>query len=387
MHDITVLYIWMHPIPDSFNRVMYQRPLFIAQKYAMIFLAMGEKYIPEEIAKKCTVIRSPFGRIKMLGPLFYAIWVILFFIKYLPKRDSTIVYTFHDLSIAFGTISKVLGYIWVTDIWDDPALPLHISSTTRRARALAWVRVLMAKLFIRHADMIIASIRPELLNRYHVDQTRVCAIPNGVDIQRTRSIAESIENVYHDAGKYMRIIYVGPIIRERAIDVLIRAAATAATKGHHIHLILVGPIDEVTYVNSLIDEFIHIPTFKSDVIGQVEHKHVLQLIASADVAVNLTRPIPNYLYAYPIKVFEYMALGKAIITSKSYTMNQIFRHMENGILVDIDMDEIAYVIAWLAQNPDKRAMLGKQAYRTVIRYDWAEIHNHLSKCLDRVFSG
>ena len=71
-----------------------------------------------------------------------------------------------------------------------------------------------------------------------------------------------------------------------------------------------------------------------------------------------------------MKLFEYMACGRAIISSDLLVLKEILNH-ENAVLLPPD-DLTAWVTAIqdLSANPEKRAQLADQAQKDAQQYSW-----------------
>ena len=67
--------------------------------------------------------------------------------------------------------------------------------------------------------------------------------------------------------------------------------------------------------------------------GFVSHTQVSRYVNAADIAVV---PVPNMkqeMWLSPMKLFEYMASGKAIVASSMGQIKDIIKDGENGLLV------------------------------------------------------
>jgi len=88
-------------------------------------------------------------------------------------------------------------------------------------------------------------------------------------------------------------------------------------------------------------------------------------------------------YLSPMKLFEYMACGRAIISSDLPVLEEILNH-ENAVLLPPD-DLTAWVSAIqdLNANPEKRVQLGVQAQLDAQQYSWnARAQNIISVIQD-----
>ena len=77
-------------------------------------------------------------------------------------------------------------------------------------------------------------------------------------------------------------------------------------------------------------------------------------------------------FTSPLKMFEYMAAGKPIIASDLPVLREVLVHDENAILCPHD-DPAAWAkqLTRLADDPDRRALLGRRAYAECVKnYTW-----------------
>jgi glycosyltransferase involved in cell wall biosynthesis len=74
----------------------------------------------------------------------------------------------------------------------------------------------------------------------------------------------------------------------------------------------------------------------------------------------------------PLKVFEYMAAGRAIVASDLPTLHEVLRHRENALLVPPnDMEAWARAIDGLAADADERRSLGARAHDDFVKqHSW-----------------
>ncbi len=107
--------------------------------------------------------------------------------------------------------------------------------------------------------------------------------------------------------------------------------------------------------------------------GQVPPDRVPVYLSAFDIC---AMPHPwNEQFAYytsPIKLFEYMASGRAIVASDLPAFAEVLRHEESALLVQPgDTDALAAAIRRLQADRALRERLGAQAKTDVVRYNWA----------------
>ena len=101
--------------------------------------------------------------------------------------------------------------------------------------------------------------------------------------------------------------------------------------------------------------------------GGVEAREVPALLASMDAA---AAPYPKLspFYFSPLKVYEYMAAGLAIVASRIGQLEKLLEHGVNGwLILPGDAPELAGALERLQSEPALRARLGEAARELVRR--------------------
>ena len=78
-------------------------------------------------------------------------------------------------------------------------------------------------------------------------------------------------------------------------------------------------------------------------------------------------------YASPLKMFEYLALARAIIAPDSLNIREILTHNKNALLFDpVDPDAFVHCIEQLCDDVDLRKRLALAAKETITerRFTW-----------------
>lgn len=89
-------------------------------------------------------------------------------------------------------------------------------------------------------------------------------------------------------------------------------------------------------------------------------------------------------YASPLKLFEYMAAGKPIISSDLPAVAEVVRNRETALLVQPgDVDELADAIKRLYDDSAFRERLGSAAKQESERYSWQVRAERILKALAR----
>jgi len=166
-------------------------------------------------------------------------------------------------------------------------------------------------------------------------------------------------------------------------------------------------------VDVLLDAFARVPSVRGLIIGGHEAEPDLQrlrgrardlgisdrvefagLLPPRSVSGSLARArilvLPNLpttissRFTSPLKLFEYMAAGRAIVASDLPAIREILRDGENALLVQAgSAHALADAVQRLAADPDLTERLARQAFDDAARYGWDRRAAHL----EAVFEG
>jgi glycosyltransferase involved in cell wall biosynthesis len=102
--------------------------------------------------------------------------------------------------------------------------------------------------------------------------------------------------------------------------------------------------------------------------GRKAHAEVPPLVAAMDIAV---LPDSN-AYGSPMKLFEYLAMGKAVVAPRVGPVEEIVRDGENGLLIEPgSAEQLGERVLRLAADPGLRFRLGQQGRADVLaRHTW-----------------
>lgn len=160
------------------------------------------------------------------------------------------------------------------------------------------------------------------------------------------------------------ICYIGGITKIRGIYEMIDACDITGVK-----LILAGE-----YENQQIKETAEkksgykLVDYKG-YIGRAEVKEVLSTVKAGLVTLH---PIPKYLTALPVKMFEYMVAKVPVISSDFKYWKAIVDDAKCGLCVDpLKPNEIANAVKYILDNPEIAKQMGENGRKKVIdKYNW-----------------
>jgi glycosyltransferase involved in cell wall biosynthesis len=377
---LKIAYLTPHIRCDP-NRTQFQRPKGLSLKNTLFIFTGKEAALPEECERELRIMRGPlkFGRLSA-RPL-YPIWCIYKVLTLNRKFRFDLVYSTYDCySSMSAAILKFMGLRWVADIWDHPELWKGVREKDIKRTLLVHVPRIVAfqivKKTLKHADLVISAIHPSALTKFRISPQKTFEVTNGVDLSITkpRGLKRS------DAE--FRVFYVGFLMKERGLDLMLHAMAMLKERIEDLRFILVGDArrEDLVYLDRTVKKL----GLKDqvDFLGKLNHNDVLTLMEGSDVCLFPFPRIETVNCIYPVKIFEYMAMGKAIVATRLKGISSVIKDGVNGLLVEPgDAREMADAIFRIYENPDLRERLEANAKKVAEEYDWKVINEEINKKL------
>ncbi len=217
------------------------------------------------------------------------------------------------------------------------------------------------------------ALRDEMIAR-GVDGDKITVLPNGVDSSRFQPIARD-ETLARELGVQDKTVigYIGSILDYEGLELLIDAAAELAAVRSDFHVLFVGDGAELERFQARVyDEGLDdVVTFT----GRVPHEDVERYYSLVDIAPFPRLPLPVCEMVSPLKPFEAMAMGKAVVASDVAALAEIVTPGQNGFLhAKGDARSLQTELTRLLDDPELRHRIGRQARDWVVEHrDWRRI--------------
>lgn len=245
---------------------------------------------------------------------------------------------------------------------------------------------------LRSAKAIICVSEParhHLIRHWGAPAEKIVVFPNGVDVQRFQPdpAARSATRRALGVGTAPLVIFVGNFYEWHDIATLLNAFAQVLLAYPETRLLLVGDGPQRQAMMQHADKLDI--GYAVQFTGLVAHAEVPYLIAAADIAV---APVPLMLHDMwlsPMKLFEYMASGVALVASAVGQLTDVIQADRNGCLVPPgDVAALTAVLQRLIHDPALRMRLGRQAREDAVRtYSWEEYVIRLERVYRAVLAG
>jgi glycosyltransferase involved in cell wall biosynthesis len=122
-----------------------------------------------------------------------------------------------------------------------------------------------------------------------------------------------------------------------------------------------------------------------DFTGHIPHGSVAAELARACIAVLPNRADPDSAFTSPIKLFEYMAAGCALVVSDLPSVREVLHQDDAVWTVPGDAAALADAIRALAKDPDRARYLGSRVREKARRYTWTARGERLARVLQPLF--
>jgi glycosyltransferase involved in cell wall biosynthesis len=278
----------------------------------------------------------------------------------------------YERYMAFNVGGVLAGRLGRVPVILEVNAPLALERTTEPDEKLIFrgLATRMERWAPAHATCAVVVSTPlkTYLESIGVPVGKCTVMPNGVDPVRFMP-REKDPTLMSQTGIRPDQIVVGftGVLRPwHGLDLLLQAIAAMAAGGLPVFLLVVGdgpyrkPLERLVGELGLKD--------RVAVTGRIAHDRVPDYVALFDIAVS---PRATF-YASPMKVIEYMALGKPVVVPRTPNFLDFIDDGVNGAtFADGDADELARTLMTLCRSPDLRATLGLKARQKVeARLNW-----------------
>ncbi|GLI30104.1 MULTISPECIES: glycosyltransferase [Brachybacterium] len=231
---------------------------------------------------------------------------------------------------------------------------------------------------------ITQALKDELIER-GVDEDKIVLVPNGVDTERFTPLPRD-EELASELGVDGRTVigYVGTIVDYEGLDLLLEATARLKRSREDFRVLIVGDGAKLEELQASAAEqgLDDVVTFT----GRVPHEEVERYYSIIDVTPFPRLPLPVCEMVSPLKPFEAMAMGKAVIASDVAALAEIVTPEMNGLLHEKGSAEsLTEQLTALLDDPPLAARLGSRARDWVVaERDWTAMAARIAKAYEEI---
>lgn len=251
--------------------------------------------------------------------------------------------------------------VWVGRHWD------HVGSLDLLERYERLNLKAAARIFV------VSEVERQNLEARGVPAAKIVVNPNGVDAERFRpniggaeirnelgiGDAEVVAGFVGTFGPWHGVVQLAEAIKQVPADVPVRFLLVGSGSLH-------GEVEQILKAET--------ESRRAIFTGTVAHERVPQLLDACDILVSPHIPLADGsdFFGSPTKVFEYMAMGKAIVASRLGQIGEVLEADETALLVEPgNVDELAHAVIKMVASADLRTRLGARAREVALqRHTW-----------------
>ena len=210
----------------------------------------------------------------------------------------------------------------------------------------------------------------QLLNM-GIPEQKIVVNPNGVDIDKFNPTVDrtKIREKYLILQNDIVVGFLGTFGKWHGAEVLAKTANQIVKNNKDIHFLFIGDGNYRKYAETIIGM-----NNQVQFTGLVPREEVPEYLSVCDILINPTMPNPDgsEFIGSPTKLFEYMAVGKAIISSNIGQMNEILIDKEDVLFFEAgNINQLNASIIYLSKDKFMRKKLGRNARTKAIEnYTW-----------------
>lgn len=204
----------------------------------------------------------------------------------------------------------------------------------------------------------VTQVLADMVKRKGVPENRIMVIPNGINVDRFDAAPSSAAQKSRLGLEDKTVLgFVGFMREWHGLDKLLHALRQT---DESVHLLLVGDGPaRASIERSAADLGV---AHRLTITGVISRESVRDYIAAFDVALQ-----PDVVeYASPLKLFEYLAMGRAIVAPATPNIREILDDGENAVLFDVESaEQFTAAVQRVCADAALRARLGAAARRTI----------------------
>ncbi|MEX0616507.1 MAG: glycosyltransferase family 4 protein [Candidatus Woykebacteria bacterium] len=266
------------------------------------------------------------------------------------------------LELFFLFVSKVLNkkiFMYIRDAY--PLFPEEFPVGNIKTQLLYWGWKVSISVYKSVGTKLLFPTR-ELANLFKLSKSKIGLLPPGANVFKS----VSIPMLSHKIG------YLGELSSQTGYELMIEALKKVRKQFSDAQLIIVTRRDEVKNIK---EDFFEYRFAQAQDIDKVLSDCSICLIA---------RPIKGYnLLTLPVKLFDYMALGKAVVTTDLPAVAKIVEAEGIGLIAEDSAENIANKIIALLKDQNRLKEAQENAFKAIRdKHSWAHRAKDLYQILN-----
>lgn len=230
-------------------------------------------------------------------------------------------------------------------------------------------------LVMRRSSAVVANsgaTAERLIERYGGTK-RMRVISNGVTIPAIPSRKD-----WKRAGRH--VVYAGSLFAWKGVEDLVRAGA-------HLPGLKITIIGGDPYQQERLRRIAATGGAEVEFAGRLRHSEVMSRLAEACIAVLPNRMDPDSQFSSPVKLFEYLGSGCAVVATELPVFREVLSQDDASWARPEDPEDLARAIRALAEDPERAKRLGSRSRARSADFTWDARATRLLDLLAEVEAG
>jgi glycosyltransferase involved in cell wall biosynthesis len=325
------------------------------------------------------------------GVTFFSFYLSLFFIlswHCLKSRPDVLYSRLQTMEWIATLLKYVFRFKYVVEVNGLAPVEMKINAVSENWIALV---TFMERIIYKLSDQVVVPsvlIRDYLCRNYGVKEDSVLVVSNGANPEFSRPMDKvDCRNQLGLPPDGSCLVFVGSLKKWHGIDQLVPLMPALVKDNPGLLLLIVGDGEKKDDLKQWINE----KQMSQHIIlaGRVPFEQVPVYINAGDICLApYFEERLNETGISPLKIFEYMACGRPIITNPVGGLDALFREHEIGVMIhSMNPGYWEKPIKDLLGDPEKMKILGDNGYRAVqTHYSWGAICKKIEKALERLVS-
>lgn len=286
---------------------------------------------------------------QFLFELFEIFYNFVAFVKLqgqLKKKKYSLIYERYAIFNVAGILAAKINH---KPIIIEASFTSKADVFPKRTKLLTPLAYRIDKLIFNRADgiVVVSSVLKEsLIKDFGVSADKIIVLPNAVDAKmfEPQVSGDTVRNKY-SLNSNKIVGFVGGFYPWHGLNLLLDAAEDVLKILPNVKFLLIGDGP----LRKKLEDRVNGSSLKNSVIftGSIAHNELPQYIACFDIGV---MPDSND-YGSPIKIFEYMAMGKPVLAPKIGPIEEAVEDGKNGLLFERNNEyELANAIIQLLKK-------------------------------------
>jgi glycosyltransferase involved in cell wall biosynthesis len=279
----------------------------------------------------------------------------------------------YERAAIFGTAGVALARAWKVPHLLEVNAPLAVEQSAYRGSGLEELAARAERWLLTQADTVLAvsvSLREHAI-AHGAAPDRVHVFPNGVnlDLFHPAPVDRRLRaRLGLDGGPVLG--FLGGLRPWHGVEVLPELLDKLSRRHKRLRLLVAG--DGQLRPELELELRRRCLLRRAVFTGALAHEDVPGVIRQFDVALAPYPKLEHDFYFSPLKLFEYMACGAAVVASRAGQIAEVVQHGKTGLLCPPgDVDALAGACDQLLRNARLRRVLGHAAAKVVAsRFTW-----------------